>query len=306
MNSTIDFGFAWNWEYDRDLARILAEQCRMRGLEFLSITPENLDAVISEIERGAIRFRTMWDRASDSDSRFLTLINWARANTTVRINRHEMAAHAWNKATMHLEFISSGVYTPYTIVLDPYHVQPVLREIDLDILGPRFIIKPAHGGGGVGVILDATGLERVLAARREHPDDYYLLQKYIEPIQMADRPAWFRVIYACGRQHWCWWDVKTHIYTSLSDIDKASLPMPLFEETLVKIAGICGLDVFSSEFALTNEQNAVVVDYINDPLDLRLKSVSEDGVPDSIVHSVAESVVATAEKALIKLLALKV
>jgi len=292
----IDFGLAWNWEYDYDLMRLLEAECRLQGLTFLSITPDNIAATTTTLERGELRLRALWDRAVDSDSNFMALNEWARMNMVKRINPYELARHAWNKATMHLEFITAGVYTPYTIILDPFNIQTTLREIDLSVLGNRFIIKPAHGGGGVGVIPDATSLERVLGARREHPDDYYLLQAAIEPVLLNDRPAWFRVIYGLRETYFCWWDVQTHVYNPFSPADRESLPMQLLNGIMAKIAALTGLDVFSSEIALTAEGNFVVVDYINDPLDLRLQSKAEDGVPDEIVRAVTSSCIVTVKK----------
>lgn len=292
MSSVIDFGFAWNWEYDNDFVRLLEAQSQSQGVSFLSVTPENVEDLAADLKSGALQIKALWDRAADADDRFLKLTDWAQTNAILQINPHEKAVRAWNKATMHLEFITAGVYTPYTIVLDPYNVQPVLRQVDLSVLGGRFIIKPVHGGGGVGVILDATGLERVLAARREHPDDFYLLQAFIEPVLLDGRPAWFRVIYGCGQAYFCWWDVKTHVYTPFSESDKSALPMALLNGILSKIAALTGLDVFSSEIALTADGNFVVVDYINDPLDLRLQSLTPDGVPDEIAYAVVRNVVA--------------
>jgi hypothetical protein len=291
MNSVIDFGFAWNWEYDADFARLLEVQSQTQGLSLLHITPENVENVTEALVNGSLRIRALWDRAADSDERFLRITGWADQNAILQINPHVKAVRAWNKATMHLEFITAGVNTPYTIILDPYNAQPVLRKIDLSVLGGHFIIKPVHGGGGVGVILNAVGLERVLAARREHPDDYYLLQAFIEPVQLNGRPAWFRVIYNCGQVYFCWWNVQTHIYTPFSESDENALPILLLNEILSKIANITGLDVFSSEIALTADNRFVVVDYINDPLDLRLKSVTPDGIPDAIAQVIAHNVV---------------
>jgi hypothetical protein len=45
--------------------------------------------------------------------------------------------------------------------------------------------------------------------------------------------------------------------------------------------------LFSCEIALTNDHSFVVVDYVNDPLDLRLQSRCVDGVPDDIVAAIA-------------------
>jgi len=53
------------------------------------------------------------------------------------------------------------------------------------------------------------------------------------------------------------------------------------------IAHLCGLELFSTEVALTPDGLFVVVDYVNDQIDLRLQSKTPDGVPDTIVRDVA-------------------
>ena len=90
---------------------------------------------------------------------------------------------------------SASMNTPLTLTLPSYDEQPVLPEIDLSYLGERFTIKPAYGGGGVGVINEATTLSQVLIARQEFPTQRYLLQDHILPARLGSRMAWFRVIY---------------------------------------------------------------------------------------------------------------
>jgi hypothetical protein len=57
---------------------------------------------------------------------------------------------------------------------------------------------------------------------------------------------------------------------------------------MLSIARICKLELFSSEIAYTEDRGCTVVDYINDPVDLRLQSKSYDGVPDIIVADIAD------------------
>jgi len=49
--------------------------------------------------------------------------------------------------------------------------------------------------------------------------------------------------------------------------------------------------LFSTEIAYTPEGKFVVIDYVNDQIDLRLQSGSAEGVPDSVVHQVADRLV---------------
>jgi hypothetical protein len=284
MNS-YDLCLAWNWEYDHDLVVLLETACRSRGVSLLQITPDNLADLITPITNHEIVFRFFWDRASDTDERFIPIVQWARDYALYRINPDERARRTWDKVKVHLAFGSAGLQTPYTIILPSYEEQPLLHPIDLDPLGGSFMIKPAHGGGGEGVITGATCLSEVLSARQEYPKDQYLLQAQIVPAYFGPHPAWFRVIYCVGSVHPSLWDPSTHVYTPKED----QLPIDSLHEVMVFIASICGLDVFSTELCLTSDDRLVVVDYINDPIDLRLQSRAFDGVPDEIVHNMVGS-----------------
>ena len=54
-----------------------------------------------------------------------------------------------------------------------------------------------------------------------------------------------------------------------------------------KIAKIAGVDFFSTEIAIVDKETFVIVDYVNDQCDMRLKSKHFDGVPDDVVEEVA-------------------
>lgn len=184
--------------------------------------------------------------------------------------------------------ISIFMRTPYTIILPPYDEQPILPKIDLDSLGPSFSIKPAYGGGGDGVVIKATSLSQVLVTRKEYPAQEYLLQSHIVPVQLGSRPAWFRVMYCVGQIYPCWWDMHTHVYTSITLTEEKDYSLTPLRDIAASIACICGLDLFSTEITLASGGHFVVVDYVNEPIDLRLQSKTFDGVPDNIVHDITE------------------
>jgi hypothetical protein len=195
-----------------------------------------------------------------------------------------------NKACMHLELITAGIQTPHTIILSPWVEQAHLENLDLEPLGTPFFIKPAHGGGGEGVVREASTLEQVAKARQEFPNDHYLLQAHIEPAPLGARPGWFRVIYCGGLIFPCWWDPETHVYAPVTGDEVELYGLEALSSTAVTIAGVCGLDIFSTEIAMTPARIPVAVDYVNHPIDLRLRSVTPDGVPDAIVIAIARRI----------------
>jgi len=284
---TYDLCLTWNWEYDADFVKLLNLACQSHGLSLLQITPENLLHSTQSITNKEIVFQIFFDRASDADARFIPVVQWACNHVIHHINFHKLACRAWDKVAMH-QVISVSMNTPLTITLPSYDEQPQLPEIDLSSLGESFTIKPAYGGGGDGVVNEATTLSQVLVARQEFPTQRYLLQAHIIPARLGARMAWFRVIYCAGKVYPCWWDSDTHIYTHVTPNEEAYYSLGSLRTITSSIATLCGLTLFSTEIAITSDGRFVIVDYVNDPIDLRLQSKALDGVPDEIVKDITE------------------
>lgn len=285
--SFYDLCIAWNWEHDADFVALLVAASHARGLTTLQITPENLENLYPGLASAEITCHAFINRAADTDHRFLAVVEWARRLNTLSINPLDRELRSADKATMHLEFITSGLYTPHTIILPPFDEQNGLPTTDLTPLGASFVIKPAMGGGGQGVILEATTLEQVLAARQQFPQDKYLLQAQVDPAMIEGRPAWFRVLFCAGQIYPCWWPPQSRIYTPVTADEEERLGLAMLRKMTAQIASICRLHLFSTEIALTADGRFLSVDYVNDQIDLRLQAKASDGVPDAIIHDIA-------------------
>jgi len=291
-----DFCMAWVWEFDRDFAAILERQCQEAGLSFLQVQPDNLGMVHQSVLQRDLMVNVFLDRASDADLSFLPLVEEINRGDCRCINMHSLAKQAWDKNAMHRVLEKAGIPVPVSILLPSYNDQPDPGELDLCRLGRRFVVKPAHGGGSDGVVLGAASLETVQAVRREYPDDAYMLQEIVHPSTLDGKPAWFRVLVCAGSLFPFWWHPQSHIYTPLSVDDHNHFNLQILDELMHWIEGICGLDLFSSEIALREDVAAVVVDYVNDPVDLLLQSTAPDGVPDETVWKIAKCLVKQAIK----------
>jgi hypothetical protein len=80
------------------------------------------------------------------------------------------------------------------------------------------------------------------------------------------------------------WDDQTHIYEIISEELKSKINIKKLNQITRTIFGIIQLDFFSTEVVLTSENKFVVIDYVNDQCDMRLKSKHVDGVPNEIVE----------------------
>ncbi len=283
---TFDFAIAYVWEFDEEFISLIEKIFHQNGLSTFIITENNIFEITQKVKNRQLNFRYYLDRASDVDDNFLELAKILTRRKTYIFNPYKKVEHAIDKATMHLEFITAGINVPYSIIIPPHsQLEDLFISIDdLEILGRPFIIKPCNTtGGGIGVVTGAETLKEVLTARLKHSDDKYLIQENIHPIMIDGKRAWFRCFWAFGKSICVWWDDQTHIYNTIrpEEIEKFKLKK-LFQITKT-IQHLTGLDFFSTEVALNAKDKFVVIDYVNDQCDMRLKSLHPDGVPDETI-----------------------
>lgn len=287
-----DLAVAYTWEYDVDFINSIKDILNSKNLSTLLISYENLQEVFDQIKKDEIKCKFFLDRASDAEEEFEPLAKLMEEKQVFILNKYSHVEFAIDKATMHLEFITNGINTPYTIIISPYKEK---KDIELSLeqlakLGRPFIIKPANTtGGGIGVVTGAETLADVLKARKTLENDKYLLQEKIEPVEIDKRRFWFRSFFAFGRIIHCWWNDLTHIYDEVDLNDYQKYNLQQMDDIVYKIHEITNLEFFSTEIALTKDQKFVVIDYVNDQCDMRFKSKHFDGVPDRVVYEIIES-----------------
>ncbi|MFZ0390000.1 MAG: hypothetical protein WAN36_06035 [Calditrichia bacterium] len=295
------FAIALDWEYDWDFIRLLEQEARGKNISTYIIWPENLPETLQDLKNNKLHFdylldRTSYDFPENADLQILVLEKKGRIFEPL-----DSLIWASDKATMHLEFIANGLHTPYTIILPPFNSMEELRisVADLAHLGRAFIIKPANTtGGGIGVVQGAETLQDILEARRFYREDKYLLQEKIIPMEADRRRFWFRGFYSCGLVQCAWWNDLTHLYQELQDweIERYEL-QPIFS-IVTQIARISKLRFFSTEIAVVGPGEFIIVDYVNEACDMRMKSRHTDGVPDEIVRNSARKIVEFVEEQL--------
>lgn len=287
-----DLAVAYTWEYDLDFVSSIHEKLESKNLKTLLISYENLQEVYYQIKNDLLKLEFFLDRASDAEEEFEPLAKLMEQKHVYILNKYSHVEFATDKATMHLEFITNGINTPYTIIISPYKEK---KDIELSLeqlarLGRPFIIKPANTtGGGIGVVTGAETLADVLKARKTLENDKYLLQEKIEPVEFDNKRFWFRSFYAFGKIIHCWWNDLTHIYDEVVSSDYEKYDLHQMDDIVNKIHQITNLEFFSTEIALTKAQQFVVIDYVNDQCDMRFKSKHFDGVSDSVVYEIIEN-----------------
>lgn len=295
-----DLGIAYNWEYDVDFVTLVEEQFQDGGLSTYVIHPDNVLEVKDQLLQKKIGFFSYIDRAWDVDERFEEIGKILQRRKNRIFNPYKNVLHAIDKASMHLEFMATGLNVPYSIIIPPYSQKEDIRLSvkDLAILGRPFIIKPCNTtGGGTGVVTGAESLKEVLSERIAYNHDKYLIQEKIYPNVIEGKRTWFRCFWTFGKVIIVLWDDHTHVYEMIDDEMKTKINIKKLNQIARTIFSIAKLDFFSTEVVLTNEKKFVVIDYVNDQCDMRLKSKHADGVPDDIVKQIIDNLI----KAVMKL-----
>ncbi len=279
----------------------MAAAARGNGLEVLTVPPAGAAAALESARAGDLDFRVLLDRASGSSPEFTALQALAVERGRDVIEPLDRFRWASDKATMHLEFHSAGIPTPHTVILPSFAEAPdhAPAPEDLAPLGRPFVVKPANTtGGSIGVVVDAAGPEDVQSARRAFPSDKFLLQEKVVPeTAPGGRRAWFRGFYVLGEVHLAWWDDRTHLYAELAHDEAAALGFGSIYPLVRAIARVSRLRFFSTEVARDVRGRLVVVDYVNEICDMRLRSAHPDGVPDATVGRIAARLAAYARRA---------
>lgn len=283
-------GIAWNWSYDADFVHALDRALHQAGLSCYLVGHHNLAQTILEVHNGERRFHWFLDRASDEDKHFLALNHLLQTTGTRFLNAHDRYLRASDKAEIHRDLLGSGLCLPRTLILPPAAEVPALDPELIATFSKPFVVKPARGGGGRGVLVGARELDDVTRTRASYRDQRLLIQQNIEPQQIGDRRAWFRVYYCCGQTVPVWWDDRTHRYTLMTPGDARRVNVGELERIVRIVAQVSELDFFSTEVALDLHGRYVVIDYVNTPCDMRPQSKHFNGVPDLLIAQITAAI----------------
>jgi len=283
---TYNLAISYNWTFDHEFVELIEQIFQEDGLKTYVITKQNFREVIDLLRKKRIFFKTYLDRASDEDPEFEQITTILLRRKSYLINPYSKVHCAINKAVMHKKLTKKRFLLPKTLILPAYNSKEHLsiKEEQLEVIGRPFVIKPVlFSGGGQGVIKNAMTLAEIQGERSKNISEKYLVQEKIHPCDINGKRAWFRIFWAFGHAIPTWWNDNTHIYfrVTRNDIEQFNL-RPLIKIT-TRLAQITNLDYFSTEIAVTKDHKFVLIDYINDQCDMRLKSNHPDGIPDRVV-----------------------
>lgn len=283
----------WDWEFDLCFVQRLGRACASRGLAFAAVREDALAVVARLAEHRFTVPAVVLDRLSDVVPELVDPLGILHARGSRTVNHATRMAWCRDKATMHLELVAAGIQVPYGVIISTEHAARaggVLAE-HAQALGAPFVIKPAEGGGGEGVVLDASTAADVARYLDERGYDKVILQRLVMPCSLGGHRGWFRVFYLAGEVVPCWWDDQTHVYRQVSASEEDAEGLGRLRDLTAAIAAIAGIDFFTTEIALDQRGEMVVVDFVNEMPDLRAQSEHADGVPEPVIASIVRMLV---------------
>ena len=177
---------------------------------------------------------------------------------------------------------------PETIVVQRDEIEnfEVSDEVSWKV-GTPFVVKPAWGDSGVGVVMGATSKEDLLRSANEAPaSDAFLIQHQVIPRQLGRYWGWFRLYYICGEVIPCWWDPRSHEYHLVTPGQMRSYRLSPLRRIVRGIAQLSKMKKFSCEVCLDEDGKFYAVDYINADPDMNPRSYYDNGVPDEVVRHI--------------------
>jgi hypothetical protein len=270
--------------------------CAQRRLNFFLIEPVWVDTFLEKLVRGQVATRVLLNMHSehhDPSEVYHRLVRTAHERGTAIIDPPDTALAAFDKARLHPRLVAAGLPVPPTVVV-PGNERAGFRlaEAQRALLGTPFVVKPSVGYGRRGVVADARSEADVERSAAMWPGADYLLQRVIVPRWLDGEPAYFRVYYVFGALFCVWWNCYTDRYRSLAAEEEETYALGPLRTLVQRVAELTGMRFFSSEVALTEAGEFVLIDYVNDQCHMLSQSAnSHIGVPDELVATIAQRLV---------------
>jgi hypothetical protein len=275
------------------------QHCAELGLNFFLVEPLWVQRFYEYYARNEIWARVLLNMHSEHhlpDDIYHRLVLLAYHKNTRVIDPPDIAQAAFDKARMHEKLVAAGFAVPPTIIVSQTAISTFqLTPGQKELLGKPFVIKPSHGYGRRGVILDAEDETHLSRSVTAWPNPSYLLQRKIVPKMLSESPAYWRTFYVFGEVWVCWWNCFTDCYRIATEAERGQFRLSEVEELARKIAALTQMSFFSSEIAQVESGEFVLIDYVNDQCHMLSQSADPRmGVPDTVVAAIAKRLVLSA------------
>lgn len=296
MVRTYDFTMTHKLDTDDFFIQCVQRRCAEARMSFFLIEPLWVDCWLDKFTKAEVNARVLLNMHSEHhqpDEIFHRVVKAMADGGVQVIDPPEIALNAFDKARLHERLVAARIPVPPTVIVKREQVTGLQLTTDqMASLGLPFVIKPSMGYGRRGVVLDAQSVGDLARSIAAWNDAAYLLQQRIKPRELGGEPAYFRVFNAFGTTWTCWWNCFTDEYRVVTDEEMQRLELGALPEISRQLASLTGMRFFSTEIALTEAGQFVVIDYVNDQCHMLSQSADpQKGVPDEVVSGIATRLV---------------
>ena len=273
-------------------AHRLRELCGQMNLSMFVVDDVWVEEFTQKLRSGEVGVRVMLDLTANQTVEgdpYLELAREAKRQHSHVIDDPDVVAVVAHKARFHQTLVNNRIPVPETVMVDrdelsSYKVTDQVRNL----VGSPFVVKPAWGDSGVGVIVNADSEFDLLKSAEQAPNaDSFLIQQHVTPRLLGRYLGWFRLLYICGETIPCWWDPSTHQYHLVTPAEQRAYRLGPLHRIMRGVARASKMRKFSSEICLNDADGKFyLVDYINADPDMNPQSFYTNGVPDEVVRHV--------------------
>jgi hypothetical protein len=272
-------------------AHRLRQLCGQMGLTFFLVDDVWVAEFTNKLQSKEVAVRVLFDLTANqtiTDDPYLRLARLVKEHGGTVIDDPALTAEVAHKGHFHQRLVEAKVPVPDTIVvkredIGSFEVTRAIREK----VGVPFVVKPAWGDSGVGVIMDGHYEEDLLESASQAPNsDAFLIQRRLNMKQLGSHAGWFRMFYICGEVIPCWWDPISHEYHLVTPSEIRRYKLTPLRRIMNSIARLSKMRKFTSEICMHTDGKFYAVDYINADPDMNPRSFYDNGVPDELVRHI--------------------
>lgn len=291
MPTTYDFVLASPFSNYNFFGDKLRELCGQMGLSFFLVDDTWVKEFQQKFDAGEIAVTVMLDLTANQtlpNDPYTKLARAVKKKGGRVIDDPDKTASVAHKGHLHQKLIDNHIRVPETVIVNRGDLKSfrVTDEIRRRV-GTPFVVKPAWGDSGVGVIMDGQTEEDLLRSAGECPNsDAFLIQQRLEMQDLGRHKGWFRLFHVCGTIIPCWWDPVSHEYHMVTPAQIKKFRLSGLRRIMRGIARLTEMQKFSSEICLHSDGKLYAVDYVNADPDMNPRSFYPNGVPDEVVRHI--------------------
>ena len=274
----------------------MRELCGQMNLSFFMTGPVWVKEFLQKLQLREIEVQVLLDLGADqsiSEDPYLLLAQEVKRQGGYVIDDPDKTGIMAHKGLFHQMLLENQIPVPETAMVSRCELDSfkITDEIKAQV-GAPFVVKPAWGWSGQGVIIDGVSEDDLRKSAAEAPNsDSFLIQRRLNPKDLDGRSGWFRMFHVFGEIIPCWWNPTNHEYHLVTRAQQRYYQLDPLKRITRGIARVSKMKKFTSEVCLNEDGQFFAVDYLNAQPDMNPKSLYPNGVPDEVVQHIVERLV---------------